>query len=549
MEQSYTGPSAGTLSPRELSYTEQTTMHSLSKLRGMDSLSVQGCITHLLATHPQQVFFRDTVADYTGLAIANLATALSSFLGYHSPRKQRVAVLLPLGSQQASVIIALLSLGHSVIVLDPSTATMGLGNRLQSLGVSTALVSSIRAELGITQIVLSEGLLLFNESTPPAADQAKVPDDELIGLSSSGSTGAPKTILLSERNIAYIVGHIIERFGLNCAHDKAYIQLPLFHTLAFNTQLLPSFFAGMTCVFAGSEKEIQHSYRNILANGCTFLSLMPSLLNALDMERERRGLAPLYSVRVVQIAGGTIGQKDLETARRIFPLATIFKGYGLTELARVSMISSDDPDFATDTLGRVLPGQVVRIVGPDGSPCAEREIGEICIKGPNILRSYGDGTSPRLDVDGFFSTGDLGYLDEKGLLFYSGRMDHVFKSLGKKIAPFEIEKVANLHRLVSNSCCLPLPCPKKGLRPVLIVEAQFQDWSADEFVDFATHVKLSLDAYKIPKTILFTDLIPCLANGKINRVKMASQTELLLERHGPLACHGGISMEALRFQH
>jgi acyl-CoA synthetase (AMP-forming)/AMP-acid ligase II len=307
-----------------------------------------------------------------------------------------------------------------------------------------------------------------------------------------------------------MIDELVRRFALD-AGTVASVVLPIYHTTALNTQLLPTVFAGGRAVVSSSRWLMGRIHREILDSGATFVTLVNELLRPGLEEMRRRGLPPANRVAEVQLAGSTARPRHLEMARELFPAARIHRCYGLTEAIRVAMIASDEAGFDGDASGRALPGQEIEI----RRTAERRTAGEIWVRGPSVMLGYLEGGEATPLEAGWLATGDLGHLTADGRLLVEGRGDRVFKSYGHRIAPAEIEGAALALPAVAEAHCIPVPCPARGRRPVLFLEpAEPLDNGQLAAVEAALLGRL--DPYKVPKDVVVVEALPRSAAGKVD---------------------------------
>jgi acyl-CoA synthetase (AMP-forming)/AMP-acid ligase II len=250
-----------------------------------------------------------------------------------------------------------------------------------------------------------------------------------------------------------------------------------------------------------------------------------------------------------------IHAEHLEIARELFPNARLHKGYGLTEAIRVAMIDSRDPRFAEPAAGCPLPGQEIAIRDEAGSRLPPGARGRIWVTGPNVMLGYdGAGEAPlAADPEGdarTLDTGDLGYLTGDGRVVVEGRGDGIFKSYGRRIAAAEIERAALGCAAVASALCIAVPCPVRGMRPVLFVESPSSSAesagsiglpSPDPRPAIEAALKLALEPYKVPREIVLVESVPRSATGKASRRTLErlwrEGAPLADLGRGPLGCH------------
>ncbi len=481
-------------------------------------------------------------------AVAAFAVAVEE-VAAAVPAGGRVGVFLPPSAAQALAILSVIGARRVPVLIDPWTAPARLAAewhrlRLHALAMPSPAAAdpSPDALPGPVFLLDQRGRVAERRDVSRSASGAASvipplphPDTALI-LSTSGSTGDPKSVLLSRRGLAAIVDDLIARFGLGPSTVAA-VTLPLHHTMALNTQYLPTLLAGGRSVFFASPLSLGRTYRDLLGCGATFVSLVSELLAPCRLERERRGLGPAVAVTEMQLSGGVIHGEHLAIARELFPNARLHKGYGLTEAIRVAMIDSRDPRFAESAAGLPLPGQEVTIRDDDGAVLPAGGRGRIWVRGPNVMLGYdgdGAGAAAALDPGGSdrdraLDTGDLGYLTADGRVVVEGRGDGVFKSYGRRIAAAEIERAALACPRVTAALCIAVPCPVRGMRPVLFVEAPAVPGRPPAVCSaLEAALKGALEAYKVPREIVLVEALPRSAAGKASR-----RTLERLWREGP----------------
>jgi acyl-CoA synthetase (AMP-forming)/AMP-acid ligase II len=370
---------------------------------------------------------------------------------------------------------------------------------------------------------------------PPAAEAGLV-------LYTSGSSGDPKAVVLPAAGLLYVIDRLIARFGLGPATVAA-VTLPLHHTMALNTQLLPTVFAGGRAVVLESGPALGRTYRDLLSTGANFVALIAELLRPCLAEQRRRGLPAASGVEEMQLSGGMILGEHLAMARQLFPAARLHKGYGLTEAIRVTMTDSGDPRFSDPDAGFPLPGQEVAVTDEEGRALPPGRRGQIVVRGPNVMLGY-EGEASQPFADGWLLTGDLGRLTADGRLTVEGRRDGVFKSYGRRIATAEIERAALACPEVATAKCIPVACPVRGQRPLLFVEPAGPgplDGGLKSRLE-AT-LRRALLPYKVPREIVLVEAVPRSATGKVSHRALAE-----LWRQGPPVTDLGRGPRGCRFK-
>lgn len=479
-------------------------------------------IVKTLVAYGDKQLFIDDQMSLTGVDAMELMGPLKDIIQDLTPARGRVGIGLQNSTKAAVAFLATIVSGRVPVMIPPTSDGLPLPKLLHAVilpegdipaGVLDIPAFYIGREGQIAQV---GGLRRLQDKPVPR-------NDTLLILFTSGSSGEPKGVELSAQALQYTIETITSYFGLS-EETVAAISLPLFHTMALNTQFLPTFFAGGRSVFIDSRFGLGKLYRSIMRHDGTFVSLIGDMLQLCMEEKARRMLVPAFGVTDVQLAGGIIRPEHLDMALELFPNAKIHKGYGLTEGIRVAMISSADPHFYTDAVGRILPKQKVIIVDEQRAIVPTGQMGQILVRGPNVMLGYDGIEDPETLPGGYLPTGDVGYMTHDGYLMVQGRVDGIFKTQGRRVAAKEIELFATKSPDVRDAKALPIPCIHKGLRPILFVEVakegrdKFKHETARNLLEEI--LARNLETYKLPRDIFICPELPRGATGKIRARKL-----------------------------
>jgi acyl-coenzyme A synthetase/AMP-(fatty) acid ligase len=471
------------------------------------------------STYRAHVLLEDRERGFTGKHLLHIFECVKDQLELISPLGGRVAICCRDSLLQAQLILATFYAGRVPVVL--GTADYEDVHEVQSkIGLS-----GILAENDLTWHALPMApMLVFDHDGElserlPGRLRAPVraaPTGCGLVLFTSGTMGHQKAVNLPLQGMLDTYQRLGEYFSLS-SQDVATILLPISHTFALNTQLLPAFLNGAKSVFLNRTSHLGRQYESIGKSGGTFIASVTDLLRLLKRERDVRGLPLCETVRHVQIAAGKISDEHLRDMRDLFPNAVLHKGYGMTETIRTSMISSRDDKFSSETCGRPLPGQEVEIRDESGRLVPAGMAGQIFVRSNTTLLAYDQRPSgSSLDDSGFFPTGDWGYLDDQGYLTCIDRLDRVFKIAGKKVSAVEMERVAAEFDQVEDAKCAPIVDAKKGLRPVLFVELSEQESFKNlRLADFESCLRENLEPSKVPRDVVIAERLPRTANAKV----------------------------------
>jgi acyl-CoA synthetase (AMP-forming)/AMP-acid ligase II len=257
------------------------------------------------------------------------------------------------------------------------------------------------------------------------------PDAIAVLLMTSGTTAAPKSAVLRHRHLASYVLESVE-FGSAGETEATIVSVPPYHIAAV-ANLLSNLYAGRRIVYL-DHFTAQDWLSRVRDEGVTHAMVVPTMLVRIVNELVSTGQQGPPTLRSISYGGAKIAPRVLVEALRLFPQAGFVNAYGLTETASsIAVLGPDDHRAAVESddpavrarlasVGRPLPGVEIEVHRSDGQPCAEGEVGDIVVRGPQVAGEYLE-TGTRLENGGWFPTRDLGYIDEGGFIFVQGRSD------------------------------------------------------------------------------------------------------------------------------
>jgi long-chain acyl-CoA synthetase len=355
---------------------------------------------------------------------------------------------------------------------------------------------------------------------PPTFDTVAVDDDDTaVILYTSGTTGQPKGAELRHRNMHSnaIVGK--DLFGADASKPDTYLcVLPLFHSFG-QTVIQNSGFAYGGTVVMLPRFEADAALTTMATEGVTFFAGVPTmywgLLGALpDSDVDVTALAA--RLRVAAAGGSALPVEVHKDFEKKFGV-TILEGYGLSETSPVASFSPHGEEVRVGSIGVPIPGVDMRLINPEPGSWgdAEGDVGEIAIKGPNVMKGYYDRPDATADAiqDGWFRSGDLARKDEDGYYYIVDRSKDMIIRGGYNVYPREIEEVLMTHPGVSLAAVIGVPDESHGeeIKAVVIPEKGV-DVTADEIVAWS---KEQMAGYKYPRIVELVDALPMTATGKI----------------------------------
>ena len=325
----------------------------------------------------------------------------------------------------------------------------------------------------------------------------------------SGTTGTPKgagrDIPISLSPVGGPLSKVPFRSG-----DVALISAPLFHALGF-TQGLLQVGLGATLVlerrFAPAETLATLSRHRVT----TWVIVPVMLQRVLALELEQWAALDLSALRIIYLSGSQLGPQLARTALDRFG-PVLYNLYGSTEIAFATIATPADLQAAPGSVGRVVRGAVVKILGPDGHELPRGETGRIFVGHMIAFEGYtGGGDKER--VGGMVSSGDVGHFDAAGRLFIDGRDDEMIISGGENVFPREVEDLLYQHPAVLEAAAVGVPDEQFGQR--LSVFVVVREGAALSEEDVKQYVRENLARYKVPRTVAFLDELPRNPTGKV----------------------------------
>jgi acyl-CoA synthetase (AMP-forming)/AMP-acid ligase II len=436
--------------------------------------------------------------DRVGMALPNGLPAIVSFLA--ASMAGTAAPLNP-SYKEDEFVFYLDDTNARVLLLPPDgaeEARRAAGDRVRVIGVTM----SDAGEVSLS------GVNARRAFDPPSAD------DIALVLHTSGSTGRPKRVPLAHRNLTISAGNVARSYALT-EDDVSLCVMPLFHVHGLVASVLATLATGGTVVVPAKFNPMSF-WRVARDYGATWYSAVPTLHQLLlaragSTAGKPPGAERLRFIRSCSAALAPQVMHDLEAAFG----APVLEAYGMTEAAH-QMASNPLPP-AERKPGSVGRGTDVRIsiMDANGRHLAPGEHGEVVIKGPNVITGYENNPEANAAsfTDGWFRTGDQGYLDKDGYLTLVARIKELINRGGEKISPREVDEVLLAHPAIAEAVCFGVPHPTWGEE----VEAAVVLREKATEADLLSYCRERLADYKRPKQIHITDTIPRTATGKIQR--------------------------------
>ena len=436
-------------------------------------------------------------------------------------RGERVAILANNCNQYLETYVGVPAAGMVVVPLNTRHADPELAYALEDSGSRVLLTDRDPGELAaVVDHVIS--IPDAYESHLAHAGSATlgqgVVESDLAGLFyTGGTTGLSKGVMLSHRNLIANTFH-----WLTCLpqypDDRTLIMAPLFHAAGSNG-VLGAIWNG-TCQITLGAFDPAAALDLIEEHGVTLTLGVPAMLSAIAEEQHARP-RKVDSLRLIAHGGSPIATEVIRRTSSAFPLASMMEVYGATELSPLATVLVDehklvDGDRAR-SCGRPIIGNEIRILNVDGREVERGEVGEVVVRGPNVMDGYWNKPEQTESVmkDGAYWSGDLGFMDDEGYVFLVDRSKDMIVSGGENVYCTEVEEVLYQHPAVLEAAAFGVPDEKWGeaVYAVVVPRAEHHNIDPGEIIDFCRE---QIAGYKVPKGIdIQTEPLPKSGPGKV----------------------------------
>jgi long-chain acyl-CoA synthetase len=355
-----------------------------------------------------------------------------------------------------------------------------------------------------------EQMLFEQEADHGVADRSG--DDTAVILYTSGTTGTPKGAELTHDNLMGNVDTILSSLIEMQPDDVVLGALPFFHVFGLTCGLNSTVKAGGTLTLI-PRFDPDHALEIIERDRVTIFEGVPTMYVAM-LHSEKADSADVSTLRLCVSGGSAMPGEVLRAFEEKFG-CKILEGYGLSETSPVASFNHPDRERKVGSIGTPVKGVEMKVVDEDDNEVARGEVGEIVIKGPNVMKGYWrkpEETEAAIK-DGWFHTGDMAKVDEDGYFFIVDRKKEMILRGGYNVYPREVEEVLYEHPCVAEAAVVGVPDDKMGEEVgAAVVLKKDADVSAD---DLRAFVKEQVANYKYPRKIWFVDELPKGPTGKI----------------------------------
>jgi long-chain acyl-CoA synthetase len=392
-------------------------------------------------------------------------------------------------------------------------------------GVSPQAREHARRHGAVTREVAGFGAIAvgsLNNGVEPEPVDSEVAQRIGALIYTSGTTGLPKGVMLTHRNLLFVAAASARIRSLT-PEDRLYGVLPMSHAVGLSVVLLGSLLSGAT-LYLASRFDPVAALATLQNERLTVVLGAPSVFSLLADYAKLKGLSTLQfpGLRIISSSGAPLQPALKAQVENLFGM-TLYNGYGVTECSP-NIAQAVVGEHRTDTsVGRILPGVEVQLVGPDRNPMPDGEVGELWVRGPNVMKGYyraPEETAEAINPEGWFNTRDLARVED-GYLFIVGRTKELIVRFGMNVYPAEVETVLNAHSAVLRSAVIGQNVEGTQGGEEVIAYVQLKPSSAISETDLAQHAAQHLAPYKRPSQILIVATMPLTPTGKVIKGELA----------------------------
>ncbi|MFD2056749.1 long-chain fatty acid--CoA ligase [Mesorhizobium calcicola] len=496
--------------------------------------------------------------------VERLSAAFGAYLQSKGLQKgARVALMMPNVLQYPVAMMAVLRAGYVVVNINPLYTPRELEHQLKDSGAQAIVIlenfantlQAVIARTAVRHVVVAAmgdmlgglkgtivnfvvrrvkkmvpawslpGHVRFNAALKAGGGAgfkpAKVAADDVAFLQyTGGTTGVSKgaTLLHSNvlANVAQNAQWMEDAYTIKPkpAHPNFICALPLYHIFALTVNALMGMQQGARNVLIPNPRDIPGFVKELQKYPVHIFPGLNTLFNALLNNEDFRKLD--FKPLVLTLGGGMAVQKGVAERWKALTGCPVTEGYGLSETSPVATANKFSADF-TGTIGLPLPSTEIAIRDDDGNNLPLGEVGEICIRGPQVMAGYwnrSEETAKVMTKDGYFKSGDMGFMDERGYTKIVDRKKDMILVSGFNVYPNELEEVVAMHPGVLEVAAIGVPDEHSGEVPKLFIVKKDPALTAEALTAFCRE---NLTGYKRPKYIEFRTELPKTPVGKILR--------------------------------
>ena len=466
------------------------------------------------------------------------ADQIANFLSHRGIKKgDRVAIVFPNIPEFVIVYFGIIRLGAIGVPLDfrfkgDELSAILIDADVKSLFTLKNKFVEIESDLGAARsrlhtIVLFEDdhpetfslEALLNKAAPPRLDDTPIDEtDEALYLYTSGTTGTPKGVVLTFRNLDYYPLTMNRMVGAG-ENDVIGFIIPLSHISGPVVSNMIALNGSTVLLFDNLRPD--RILEEVDRFGVTYFFGVPPIFQSI-LRVPHRERYQLKNLVYVSMMGTNVPLLLMQEFRRAFPTVKVIQGYGLTEASpSITLMPLEYADIKMGSIGLPVPEITLKLLDGNGKEVFSGDVGEIVVKGPMVMKGYHNNPEATQEMikDGWLHTGDLGKMDQEGFVYHLGRKDDMIITGGLNVFPAEVENVLLKHPGIIEAGAVGIPDEYRGqaIKAVVVLKP---DKPLDKKALLA-FCREHLANFKVPKVVEFRDSLPKTSTGKISRRELS----------------------------
>ncbi len=469
----------------------------------------------------------------------------SSLVKLGIQKGDKIGVCLPNWHETAAIFFASAKIGATVVPFNPLYKAHEIEYILKNsepkvlfitesfkdnvgIGLAKSLVRDIVSVRFTHGDILSFDELQITPSLEKLDVTIDVDKDLFCILYTSGTTGLPKGVMTTHKSIVHCAFTVAS--DMRCTEDDVFIvPAPLFHIFGITCNLATAIASGARIVLM--EKFHPKKVLQLIEEEKVTVHQGVPTMFLKELEQDDLSKYDLSTLRTGMVGSAPITPYQMKKIRKEMGIK-LCQSFGITETGSVTLTGyDDDEDIICSTLGKPIDGVDIKIVNENREFLANGEIGEIIVKSVGNMKGYykmPEQTNMVLDENGYYHTGDLGKLDEKGNLHFIGRKKELIIRGGFNIYPQEIEELLKKHPKVSDTAVIGVPDEILGEVVYAVIQLKSGMQSTEE--EIKNYIGEYMAKYKIPSSVIFVEEFPVTTSGKIQKVKLKDRLQEKINR-------------------
>lgn len=343
----------------------------------------------------------------------------------------------------------------------------------------------------------------------------------------SGTTGTPKGVMLTHRNLLFVAAGASKIRSLT-PDDRLYGIMPMSHVVGISVVLVGTLLSGAT-LYPVTRFDPVAALTSLERDRLTVVLGAPAMFSMFLEYAKLKGITSLNlpALRIISSSSAPLQPPLKMQIEKLFGLV-LHNGYGVTECSPNIAQTRIDSPRQDDSVGPIFPGVEIKLVDSDGRPVSAGQIGELRVRGPNVMKGYyraPEETANAIDSEGWFNTRDLARLEDNNL-FIVGRTKELIVRFGLNVYPAEVEVVLNAHPAVVRSAVIGRSVDGSKGDEEIVAFVQPLPGSSLSGAVLDEHVSRHLAPYKRPSQILFLPELPVTATGKVVKAELAKMIQV-----------------------